>query len=148
MCIRDSLIGALQFSNTSFTMGSKTIKMNDLSLSTTTIGNGGKRMQLNSDFVNAVFSGQYTFDDMADYLRMVFTEFLPSLSQGEVLPVRLTRGSFDYTIQLHHTDPVTEMFLPWLKVNPNTVISGTFDPALGLVNVNGRSPLLVLNGIV
>ena len=25
-------------------------------------------MQVNSDFVNAVFSGQYTFDDMADYL--------------------------------------------------------------------------------
>jgi len=143
----DNLIGALQFSNTSFTMGSKTIKMNDLSLSTTNIGNGGKRMQLNSDFVNAVFSGQYTFDDMSDYLTMVFTEFLPSLSQGEKLPARLTRGSFDYTIQLHHTDSLTEMFLPWLKINANTVISGTFDPELGLVNVNGRSPLIVLNGI-
>ncbi|MFA5970993.1 MAG: translocation/assembly module TamB domain-containing protein [Lentimicrobiaceae bacterium] len=142
----DNLIGALHFSKTSLTMGPKRLNMNDLYLTTKSLGNGGKRMELSSDFVNAVFSGQYTFDDMADYLRMVFTEFLPSLSQGEVLPVRLTRGSFDYTIQLHHTDSVTEMFLPWLKVDPRTVISGTFDPALGLINVNGRSPLLVLNG--
>ncbi len=143
----DNLMGALHFSNTSFTMGHKTLKMNDLSVSTTALKNGGKRMQVNSDFVNAVFSGQYTFDDMADYLTMVFTEFLPSLSQSQKLPVRLNRGSFDYTIQLHHTDSLTEMFLPWIKINTQTVISGTFDPGLGLVNVNGRSPLIVLSGI-
>lgn len=143
----DNLKGALQFSNTSFTMGAKTLKMNNLSLSTSSMENGGKRMQLNSDFVNAVFSGQYTFEDMAEYMTMVFTEFLPSLSKGKKFPVRLEKGSFDYTIQLHHTDSLTEMFLPWLKINGNTVISGTFDPALGLVNVNGRSPLVVLNGI-
>ena len=39
------------------------------------------------------------------------------------------------------------MFLPWLKINANTVISGKFDPKPGLVNVNGRSPLIVLSGI-
>ena len=143
----DNLMGALHFSNTSFTMGHKTLKMNDLSVSTIALSNGGKRMQVNSDFVNAVFSGQYTFDDMADYLTMVFTEFLPSLSQSQKLPVRLNRGSFDYTVQLHHTDSLTEMFLPWIKINSQTVISGTFDPGLGLVNVNGRSPLIVLSGI-
>ena len=143
----DNLVGALNFSNTRFTMGYKTLKMNDLSVSTTSLGNGGKRMLVNSDFVNAVFSGQYTFDDMSEYLTMVFTEFLPSLSQGQKLPFRVNRGSFDYTIQLHHTDSLTAMFLPWLKINAQTVISGTFDPGLGLVNVNGRSPLIILNGI-
>ncbi len=143
----DNLVGELHFSNTSFTNGPKTLKMDNLSLVTTSTGNGNKRMQLNSDFIDAVFSGQYTFDDMAEYLTMVFTEFLPSLAEQEKLPVRLKKGSFDYTINLHHTNPVTEMFLPWLKVNTNTVISGTFDPEFGLVNVNGRSPLIVLNGI-
>lgn len=143
----DNLMGALQFSNTNFTMGRKNIRMKNLSVSTASTGNGDKRMQVNSDFVNAVFSGQYTFEDMAEYLTMVFTEFLPSLSQDQALPVRLKKGSFDYTIQLHHTDSLTYMFLPWLKIHGNTVISGTFDPVLGLVNVYGRSPLIVLNGI-
>ena len=142
----DNLIGALHFSNTSFTRGIKTLKMNDLSVITSSLGNGGKRMQVKSDFANAVFSGQYTFDDMAEYLTMVFTDFLPSLSGGEKLPARINKGSFDYTIQLQHTDSLTEMFAPWIKINSNTVISGTFDPMLGLVNVNGRSPMIVLNG--
>lgn len=143
----DNLMGALRFSNTSFTMGARTLLMKNLSVATTALDNGGKRMQVNSDFVNAVFSGQYTFDDMADYLRMVFNEFLPSLAPHDVLPVRLNRGSFDYSIQLYHTDSLTDMFVPWLKINPNTLITGTFDPALGQVNINGRSPLIVLNGI-
>lgn len=143
----DNLMGRLHFSNTSFTQGAKTLKMNDLSVSTTALENGGKRMQVNSDFINAVFSGQYTFDDLADYMKLVFTEFLPSLAPGEPLPVRLQRGSFDYSIQLHHTDSLTGMFLPWLKINSNTVISGTFNPALGEVNINGKSPLIVLDGI-
>ncbi len=142
----DNLVGALSFSNTSFTLGRKTLKMNDLSVITTSLANGGKRMQVNSDFVNAVFSGQYTFDDMAEYITLVLTEFLPSLSSGEKAPLRLERGSFDYSIQLYHTHPLTEMFLPWLKINTSTVISGTFDPAMGLVNLNGRSPLLVVGG--
>ncbi len=143
----DNLIGGLRFRNTSFTMGSKTLRMKDLSLVTTSLANGGKRMQLNSDYANAVFSGEYTFDDMSDYLKMVFTEFLPSLSPEERQSVRQQRGSFDYTIQLHHTDSLTWMFMPWLKINSNTLISGKFDPALGQVNINGRSPLIVLNGI-
>ncbi len=144
----DNLIGTLRFSNSDLRLGKKTLKMNNLSLVTTSLGNGGKRMQINSDFVNAVFTGQYTFDDMSDYLKMVFTEFLPSLAMGETLTERLHRGSFDYTIQLHHTDSLTGMFAPWLKIDANTVISGAFDPAVGLVNVNGRSPMISLNGLV
>jgi hypothetical protein len=144
----DNLIGMLRFSNTSFTQGLKTLKMKDLTVQTALQADGGKRMQVSSDFVDAVFSGQYTFDDMADYLRMVLTEYLPSITKGEILPGRLNRGSFDYTIQLHHTDSLTAMFLPWLKVNTNTVVSGTFNPALSQVNINGKSPMIVLNGLV
>jgi len=142
----DNLIGTLRFSNTNYSEGSESLMMKNLSVSTSLISNGGKRMQLNSDFANAVFSGQYNFDDMAEYLTMVFTDFLPSLSNTQSQPTRINKGSFDYTINLHHTDSLTRMFLPWLKINPNTVISGTFDPLLGLVNVNGRSPMIVLNG--
>ncbi len=142
----DNLIGTLRFSNTSFTQGIKTINLKDLSVITTSQGNGNKRMQLNSDFADAVFSGEYTFDDMADYLTLVFTDFLPSLGNKGEIPSRINKGSFDYTIHLHHTDSITYMFAPWLKIDKNTVISGAFDPEIGLVNVNGRSPLISAYG--
>ncbi len=142
----DNLLGTLSFSNTSFTKGAGVLKMNDLSVATKLLGNGGKRMEINSDFANAVFSGQYTFDDMAEYMTMVLTDFLPSLNRDEQIKERLNRGSFDYTIKLKKTDSLTKMFAPWLKINPNTVVSGIFDPTLGVVNINGRSPMISVSG--
>jgi len=144
----DNLVGSLRFNNTSFTLGGKTLKMDELSILTKRIENEGKRMELKSDFVNAVFSGQYTFDDMAEYLTMAFTNFLPSLSNAQKLPERINKGRFDYTIQLHHTDSLTTMFVPWLKMDSLTVISGQFEPELGLININGHSPMLALKGFV
>jgi len=143
----DNLLGTMRFSNTSFAKGNHILNLKQLALMTTSLENGGKQMEFKSDFADAVFTGQYTFDDMADYLTLVFTEFIPALSSGEKVPVRVNRGSFDYTIRLHHTDSVTAMFAPWIKIHENTVISGKFDPALGLVNVTGQSPLIVLGGI-
>jgi hypothetical protein len=144
----DNLIGSLSFTNTSFTLGQRTLKMDELSVHTQSLENGGKQMDVKSDFVNAVFSGQYTFDDMAEYLTMAFTDFLPSLSATGKSPERINRGRFDYTIQLHDTDSLTSMFVPWIKMDPETVISGKFEPELGEVNVNGHSPMLILNGFV
>jgi len=142
----DNLLGSLSFKNTSFRRGSQTLKVNDLELVTSIIGGGGKSMKLKSDFADATFSGQYTFDDMAEYLTLVFTDFLPSIAKGDTLPERINKGRFGYTVQLHHTDSLTAMFAPWIKISPKTVISGNFDPKLGLVNVNGSSPLVVVEG--
>ncbi len=143
----DNLTGTLRFDNTSFKKGDRTLIMKELSVMTVALGNNGKRMQLNSDFADAVFTGQYTFDDMADYLTLVFTDFLPSLAKSETPIQRENTGSFDYTIHLHNTGLITEMFAPWIKIHNSTVVSGSFDPALKLVNINARSPLIVVSGI-
>jgi hypothetical protein len=142
----DNLIGTLRFNNTSFVKGDKTLNMKELSVVTSSLGNSGKRMQLNSDFANAVFTGQYTFDDMADYLTMVFTDFLPSLAKDETSVERKNIGSFDYTIHLYNTGLLTDMFAPWIDIHTGTVVSGSFNPTLKLVNLNARSPLIVVNG--
>jgi hypothetical protein len=120
--------------------------MKTLTINTSSLGNGGKRMELKSDFADAVFTGYYTFDDMAEYLTMAFTNFLPSLTADRNLQERIKKGSFDYTIHFHNTGLITGMFLPELKIHENTVVSGAFDPSIGLINLNGRSPLLQYNG--
>jgi hypothetical protein len=142
----DNLIGSLHFSNTCLELGGQTLSMENFSLSTTQLGAEGKRMEVKSDFADALFTGQYTFDDFSDYLTMVFTDFLPSLSKTANATPRAVQGTFDYSIQLHHTAALTRIFTPWLKINANTVISGTFNPLEGKVNVNGRSPLVIVSG--
>lgn len=142
----DNLLGTLDFRNTSFELDGKELKMNYLTLKTEIVENGEKHMEVNSDFADATFTGQYTFADLADYMTMVFTEFLPSLSSNNSKNKRVEQGRFDYTITLNNTDSLFYMFAPWLKITPNTLISGTFDPKTGLVNVSGKSQMIVVSG--
>ncbi|MBK7174190.1 MAG: translocation/assembly module TamB [Bacteroidales bacterium] len=142
----DNLMGSLNFENTVYVENKHTIVMNQLMLLTQSLSNNGKRMTLKSDFADAVFSGQYTFDDLTEYLTLVFTDYLPAIALVSPSLPREVKGSFDYTIQLRNTKPLTDIFVPGLQIDPNTVVSGGFDPSKGLVNVNGRSPSIRLNG--
>jgi len=143
----DNLLGSLVFKNTSYSESGKQLAMRELSLVTQGLQNNNKRMSLNCDYANAMFSGQYTFDDLAEYLTFVFTDYLPALALVAPAAPRQVKGSFDYTIQLNNTDPLTAIFFPELRIHQGTVISGGFDPMAGLVNVNGRSPMINLYGI-
>lgn len=138
----DNLIGELSFTDTHFAFQKKNIFMKNLFVETKAKNDGGKKMNLQSDFVNATLDGSYTFDDMAEYLTLVFKEFLPSLSNDSKSEERTKKGSFDYTIQLINTKPLTDMFTPWLSVHKQSVLSGSFDPEHSLININGRSPML------
>lgn len=142
----DNLIGTLKFEDTRFVNGSKALQMNLLTLNTVAIGAENKRMQLNSDYADATLAGNFTFDDMAEYLTTVFTNYLPSLPGTKKQPGRANIGRFVYTLKLHNTKPLADMFLPFVYIDPQTVISGAFDPATGLVNVNGKSPFLQIYG--
>lgn len=141
----DNLLGSLLFSNTRYLESGKVLQMKQLSLQTTRLPGSGKRMTLASDYADATFSGQYTFEDLAEYMTFIFTDYLPALSFVTPSDQRKTKGSFDYTIQLRNTAPLTAIFLPQLTIDPNTVISGGFDPASGLISVTGRSPLIRMN---
>ncbi len=142
----DNLLGSLQFENTVYQEKGQTLYMKQFVLQTQALKNNGKKMTLSSDFADAIFSGQYTFDDLSEYLTFVFTDYLPALALVTPTVPRAAKGSFDYTVQLKNTSPVTDIFLPKLFIDPNTVISGGFDPSAGLVNVNGRSPLIRYEG--
>lgn len=142
----DNLLGLLTFTDTHFEYKGKTLSVKNLNVETIAKINGGKKMNLQSDFINASLDGSYTFADMADYLTLVFKEYLPSLSKSGAEEERAQKGSFDYTIQFVNTKPLTEMFAPWLTVHKQTVLSGSFDPVNNLVNINGRSPLIYVQG--
>ncbi|HEX7411527.1 MAG TPA: translocation/assembly module TamB domain-containing protein, partial [Bacteroidales bacterium] len=92
--------------------------------------------------------GQYTFDDFFHYLNNVFDKYLPSLrfSQFATTSTLMENRKFDYIINLKNTKTITELFLPVLKLDNKTRISGSFDSNTGMVKLNGSSPLIVYNG--
>lgn len=143
----DNLIGALNFENTEYYENGQIVRMENLQLKTSLLDGINKKMSLVSDFADATFTGQYTFDDLRDYIMLVFTDYLPSLSAGTEIRQQAQQGRFDYTIRMKNTRPVTAMFLPSLQVDPKTVLSGSFDPNAGMININGYSPLLRIAGL-
>ncbi|NVO21033.1 MAG: translocation/assembly module TamB domain-containing protein [Bacteroidetes bacterium] len=141
----DNLLGELKFENTHFSEKGRSLDMKSLTL-ITELQKNGKRMSLASDFADAEFNGQYTFDDLSEYLTFVFTDYLPALALVTPKVTRDVKGSFDYAIHLKNTVPITSIFMPDLEIDKNTVISGEFNPSIGLINVNGKSPHIRLNG--
>lgn len=140
----DNLLGTLSFKNTVYKEKEARVAMKDLLLQTQRLQGDNKRMTLKSDFADAVFSGQYTFSDLAEYLTFVFTDYLPGLALVTPTVPRAVKGSFDYTVQIKNSNPLTQIFLPGVEIDPNTVVSGGFDPTAGIVNLNGRSPRIRL----
>ncbi len=143
----DNLIGALDFDNTAFYENGHIIEMNNLQLKTQMLEGDNKKMTLVSDFADATFTGLYTFDDLRDYILLIFTDYLPSITKGLQIKPQVKQGRFDYTIRLKNTRPLTALFLPALELDRQSLLSGSFDPAAGLININAYSPLLRISGL-
>jgi len=143
----DNLIGVLNFDNTVFYESGHIVGMDRLQFQTSLLEGNNKKMTLVSDFADATFTGQYTFKDLRDYIMLIFTDYLPSLSKGMSIIPQAHQGRFDYTIKLKNTKPVTGLFLPSLEFDTHTVLSGSFDPHGNLININGYSPLIRISGL-
>ena len=145
----DDMLGFLLLESTTYTENGKSYEMKQLLLNIDTIQNQKKNLSLSSDFVDAEFAGQYTFDDFFHYLNNVFDKYLPSLrySQFATTAALMENRKFDYVINLKNTRAITEIFLPALKLDNKTRLSGSFDSNSGMVKLNGSSPLIEYKGI-
>lgn len=141
----DDMLGFLLLDSTSYTENGKVTHMKQLLLNIDIDQNQKKNLSLISDFVDAEFTGQYTFDDFFHYLNSVFDKYLPSLKYSQFATTAALMGNrkFDYVIKLKNTKNLTEIFLPALKLDNKTRISGSFDSNTGVVKIDGSSPLIM-----
>ena len=144
----DDMLGFLLLDSTTYTENGKQHQMKQLLLNIEGSRSQTKKLSLTSDFVDAEFTGQYTFDDFFHYLNNVFDKYLPSLrfSQFATKTTLMENRKFDYVINLKNTKPITEIFLPALKLDNKTRLSGSFDSNSAKIKLDGSSPLIVYNG--
>jgi hypothetical protein len=140
----DDMLGSLLIDSTSYTEHGKTYHMNRLLLETTMDSAYSKTLQLTSDFVDAQFIGQYTFDDFFHYLNNIFVNYLPSLKYSGFASgtAQEQNRKFNYVINLKNTRPLTDIFIPSLHLDNKTSLSGSFDSNTGLIKINGSSPMI------
>lgn len=136
----DNMLGYLRFDSTTYTEGSKSYFINTIELATTRIGPKTKKLSLKSDLADASFYGVFSFGDFYNSISNVVSQYLPSLNLSKQKEYNVTEDQlFEYTLQLKDLTPVTELFIPDLKLTSEASIFGNYNSANNTITLNGRA---------
>ena len=146
----DNIDGSILIDSTVYTEGKKLITMDQLSLLTRQDTATGKSYHLQSDFVDADVTGDFSFKALIPSLSTFIQNYLASFYMNDSL-IALSESQSNqkmvYEVRFHESSEVTNMFLPFLKIAPNTTLFGHYDEAKGVIIMKGNSPALFINNI-
>jgi len=144
----DNIEGTIRVDSTRYREGNHTIRMDHLSLLTSRDVKNNKSYHLLSDFVDADFSGNFYFSDMIPSLTSFITNYIASFELNDSLINHhpSTNQHINYVVKLKKTDPIMEVFVPHLRVAPNTIFEGYYNENEGMIALNGSSPDITLYG--
>ena len=144
----DNIEGTIRVDSTRYREGKHTILMDHLSLLTSRDMKNNKSYHLISDFVDADISGNFYFSDMIPSLTAFITNYIASFELNDSLINHhpSSNQQINYVINLKKTDPVMEVFVPHLRVAPNTTFKGYYNENDGMIALNGSSPDISLYG--
>ncbi|MCX6306683.1 MAG: translocation/assembly module TamB domain-containing protein [Bacteroidetes bacterium] len=146
----DNIDGSIHFDSTVYSEGNKLITMDHLSLLTRQDTASGKSYHLQSDFVDADVTGDFSFKALIPSLSVFIQNYLASFNMNDSL-VDLSQiqsnQKMNYELNFKESDEVTSVFLPFLRISPNTVLNGYYNEDLGSLVMKGKSPALFIKNI-
>lgn len=144
----DNIDGVISLENTVYKEGHKIISMDKFSLLTKQDTASGKSYHLTSDFVNADVTGNFSFSALIPSLSTFIQNYLASftLKDSLITNYQATNQVMKYNVQFFKTDEVTDVFLPVLRLAPNSSLDGFYNEEEGVLVANGHSPSLQLAG--
>ena len=144
----DSINGTLIIDSTYFSKGDKNINMERLILDVFNDTTGKKRVNVVSDFVDVNISGEFQIEDIIVSFDKFLEEYLSSVDivSDSIKELYTDDQILSVDISLKNTLPVTELFLPQLKISPNTLITATYNSINGIFTLNGASNAIIYSG--
>jgi hypothetical protein len=124
--------------------------MDHLSLLTRQDTASGKSYHLQSDFVDADITGDFSFKALIPSLSTFIQNYLASFTMNDsLMALSLAQSSqkMNFEVLFRQSDEVTNVFLPFLKVAPNTVFNGYYNEDEGKIVIRGNSPAMFINNI-
>ncbi len=146
----DNIDGTIAVNNTTYTEGNKLITMDRLSLLTRQDTASGKSYHLQSDFVDADLTGDFSFNALIPSLSTFIQNYLASFNLNDSL-IELSHlqsnQNMNYEVRFKNSDEVTAVFLPFLRIAPNSTLHGYYNEEKATIVMKGHSPSLFLNEI-
>ncbi len=145
----DNIDGSINVDSTLFIEGKDTIHMDHLGLVTSRSHDGSKSFKLKSDFADADFSGDFTFRTMIPSMVSFIRNYLASLkSKNSNINLYTSTDQFvKFTIRFKETEEVMKVFLPFLRIAPDTRFDGFFSEDPGMIRLTGESSDLTVSGV-
>jgi len=123
----DNIEGFIKVSNTVYNNSENQYQLKNFDITTFTANDGMRSLVLNSDFVDASFTGKFNFSELS----LFFNQFLANYSN--VLPEKQTENVqndtphlIDFSVYIKKSDELSELFLPQLKLSPDATLIGHF----------------------
>ncbi|MDX5446930.1 MAG: translocation/assembly module TamB domain-containing protein, partial [Bacteroidota bacterium] len=99
-----------------------------------------RELKVESELLSARLSGQYNLVELSDVMEQYFqTQFLKP-DEAPKYARSMTKMDYDLRVDLNNTELLTEIFLPKLYIEPNTVITSHFNSANLSFDANVVSP--------
>jgi len=143
----DSFTGVLKFDSTVYHEEGKTYFMDNLELTSDIFDNGSREVLLESDFIDAHFHGDLTPSTIYNSVTQILNEHISFIDidddSFETMPFQL----FDFAINLKDTELISELFFPFIYIDPGSIVEGEFDSKLHKININANSSGIDLSGM-
>ncbi len=145
----DNIDGTIKIDSTVYREGAKMITMDHLALFTSTDDQKHKSYKLTSDFVDATVYGDFNFSEILPSTLLFIENYLASFRLNDsLINIPPSRDQLlKYKITFKNSDKVTNVFLPFLKIAPTTILEGSYDEKNYTINLDGQSPDLEISGV-
>lgn len=146
----DDLDGTVHIENAVYAEGEKSFELKRFSLLSKQDTAAGKSYHLQSDFVDADITGKFSFTQIVPSLMTLVNNYLASFNLNDSLVIPNDTQSdqtMNFNIQIKEADDVTAIFLPILKISPNTELEGSYDEKKSRIFIRGWSPSVFISGI-
>lgn len=136
----DDIIGVINITDTRYKRHNELFKLDKLKLLTFNDSIGERRIEVNSDLVDAQMHGKFRFEDLPNAFNYFIKNYLPSLNITDKQQGRLFNFSnqyyFDAEVDLKNTYPISRLLMPNIFVSDSAKIVARFNSQTKIFNIN------------
>jgi len=135
--------GNLDIFNLKYYTKNQLLTASKIQLRTDKIENG-KKITVNSDFADAVISGQYNFITIKNSVEHIINAYTPAVYVTELQQL-IDTNNFSFDIKFKKTRQIFNLLLPGYFISDKSTITGTFNDLNSNIKLTGNFDTLIID---
>jgi len=143
----DSIVGFLALDSTVYIENNQEYFMNNLTLTSDIKKDGSRDIFLYSDFIDLGIQGELSPSIIIQSVKQSLNSNISPISYDTNILFNNTRHNLDFYVDLRNTREISNLFAPFLYIDNNSRISGSYNSDNGEIKLMGTSTGINLPGV-